>query len=178
MSDLRVSNNAHRGGRGGGRRRGGRMSEGGAGHDSIRVPQADYDFESANAKFDKTAAGRAAKSSGDDSGTSDDAAEATSRAAYNPKHSFFDEISSSASGADRGGGRGRRGGAGGAGSVGRTRREEEREKNFVTFGETGGVGMLNRDLVGHTGYSRRVGGRPRRGSSRGGANAQAAVARG
>lgn len=173
MSDLRVSNNTHRGGRGGRPRRGGRASDGGPDHDQMRVPQADYDFESANAKFDKSAAGKAAaKTSGDDSGTSDDAggvAEAPARVAYNPKNSFFDEISSSASGADRGagGGRGRRGGGGGGGpgSVGRTRREEEREKNIVTFGETGGVNMLS---VGYTGYSRRVGGRPRRGTPRGG----------
>lgn len=178
MSDLRVNGGnptgPHRGGRGGRRGRGGgRVNDSGVNQsERMRLPKADYDFESANAKFDKTAA---AKVAGDDSTASDDAA-ADKKAAYNPKTSFFDTFSPSAPPADRGG-RGRRGG--GPGGIGRTRRDEEREKNIVTFGETGGVNMLGRgDHVGWNGYSRRGGGRPRRGTPRGGANPQAAAARG
>jgi protein LSM14 len=187
MSDLRVNGGStgpitsYRGGRGGGRRgRGGRIGDGGS--DQIRVPTTDYDFESANAKFDKTAVAKAAKSPDEDS-TSEDSvvlpAEPSAKGAYNPKASFFDSLSSSASlSAERGGGRGRRGGGGVSG--GRTRRDEEREKNFVTFGETGAAGLLGRGehVVGWNGYGRRGGGRPRRGTPRGGTNAQAAAARG
>jgi len=182
MSDLRVNGagpiTSYRGGRGGARRGRGRMGD--VGGDQIRVPTTDFDFESANAKFDKTAVAKAAKPD-DDSNTSDDGvapAESPTNVAYNPKASFFDSISSSAStSAERGGARGRRGG--GAINGGRTRRDEEREKNFVTFGETGGAGLLGRGdhVVGWNGYGRRGGGRPRRGTPRGGAN-QAAAARG
>ncbi|KIJ10535.1 hypothetical protein PAXINDRAFT_101963 [Paxillus involutus ATCC 200175] len=84
--------------------------------------------------------------------------------AYNPEKSFFDSLSSSTQNVPppqrggAGGGGGRRGGGG------RNRREEERERNFATFGEPGGVGLMGPGAYvgGWGGYGRR-GGRPRRG---------------
>ncbi|KAF9532805.1 Scd6-like Sm domain-containing protein [Crepidotus variabilis] len=192
MSDLRVNgpssaphHNGHTGGRGGRRGRGGR----GGGPEHIPVPKTDFDFESSNAKFDKTAAAKSTKSpvteevpsTTEDGG--DTPAENGPKAAYNPKSSFFDSLSSSAAiPSDRGGHGGDRGGRGrrGGGPGGRTRRDEEREKNVATFGEPGGVGLLGPGAYvgGWGGYGRR-GGKPRRGGSggpRGGA--QAAAARG
>ena len=186
MSDLRVNGghtiNSHRGGRGGGRRgRGGRVGDSGDYPDRLRVPTTDYDFESANAKFDKTAAAKSANPPGEGSNTSDDAigpVETYPTSAYNPDASFFDSLSSSSNTlAERGpgGGRGRRGSGI---STGRIRRDEERAKNMVTFGEIGAVGLLGHgEHVGWNGYGRRGGSRPRRGTPRSGMNGQAPVAR-
>jgi len=183
MSDLRINggpptgHGGHGGGRGGGRARGGRT---GGTAEHVKVPATDFDFESANAKFDKTATAKAVKTpTGEDIGKSGEEGtekptEETPKSAYNPKASFFDSLSSSASAADRGngiGGRGRRGGGGGGGA--RTRRDEEREKNVATFGEPGGVGLLGPGAYvgGWGGYGRR-GSRPRRGGGTRGINLQ------
>lgn len=180
MSDLRINGGA--GARGGGGR-GGRTVGGTV--ERVNVPATDFDFESANAKFDKTAAAKAVKApTGEEiaesskEGTENPTEEAP-KSAYNPKTSFFDSLSSSASAAERGngvGGRGRRGGGGAGG--GRTRRDEEREKNVATFGEPGGVGLLGPGAYvgGWGGYGRR-GSRPRRGGGTRGANPQAAISR-
>lgn len=194
MGDLRVSaasqtasnQGTHANGRGGGRRgRGGRP--GPELPEQRRVPATDFDFEGSNAKFDKAAAAKAAtklptrEDSADDDEGAEDSVEDGPKAAYNPKASFFDSLSSSASTlAERGGGtEGRGARRAGGGTGGRTRRDEERERNVATFGEPGGVGLLGPGgyVGGWGGYSRR-GGRPRRGGGpRGGGNAQAAAAR-
>jgi len=155
LGDLRVNVG---GGQRGGRRGGGRDIKAG----DIRVPATDFDFQGSNARFDKTAvAPKSTKNvqGDDDKDVSEDEAEEKEKeaeeTAYNPKKSFFDQLSSSAAHPPpHGGGRGR-------GRGGRSRREEEREKNVATFGEPGGVGLMGAHAyVG--GYGRR-GGRPRRG---------------
>ena len=101
---------------------------------------------------------------------------------YNPSKSFFDNISSDANSKkpSRGGGppgerapRNTQAGEGGhvhrgrgRGGHGRSRRDEEREKNFATFGEAGGVGLLGPGAYvgGYGGYR----GRRRRGGPGGG----------
>ncbi|KDR73779.1 hypothetical protein GALMADRAFT_251579 [Galerina marginata CBS 339.88] len=192
LGDLRVSNanttthNPRGGRRGQGGHRGGRGEA-----EGMKIPTADFDFQSSNAKFDKTAVSPGGTKANTEDGTNDGEAEAEKPAAetaYNPQKSFFDSLSSSsatpASGSGGGGGGGGGGGApqgnggrrgrGGASGAGRNRREEEREKNVATFGEPGGVGLLGPGsyVGGWGGYGRR-GGRPRRGGGgggRGGAN--------
>lgn len=135
----------------------------------IRVPATDFDFQSSNARFDKSAMGptkqnKEAERNGDDgvqgSGSEEgEVKEKEDDTAYDPKKSFFDSLSSSASGLVHGNG----GGGRGRGRGGRSRREEEREKNVATFGEPGGIGLMGPGAyVG--GYGRRGGGgRGRRG---------------
>ena len=188
LSDLHVNGGgssgpiptqSNRGGRRGQPRSGGRTTEI---EQKITVPDADFDFLSSNAKFEK--ASRSPVPAKDDSANGEASSATTNNEgqegekdqvslAYNKSTSFFDSLSSSADapapsveGGQTGGGRGRRGG----GSVGRNRREEERERNVATFGEPGGVGLLGPGgyVGGWGGYGRR-GGRPRRGGARGGA---------
>ncbi|TFK46666.1 hypothetical protein OE88DRAFT_1667298 [Heliocybe sulcata] len=157
LGDLRVNN----GGGGRGRGRGGRHEGKPA---SVTVPTTDFDFESSNAKFDKTALSPKVPAPAENAENGDVAKEGEGEkdTAYNPKSSFFDTLSSSASerATGRGRGGGRRGGLGG-----RSRREEEREKNVATFGEPGGVGLMGPGAYvgGWGGYGRRGGGRGRRG---------------
>ncbi|KAI8989809.1 Scd6-like Sm domain-containing protein [Trametes punicea] len=177
LGDLRVSNtNANptngnkehqRGGRRGGRGQGQEAKPGG-----LPVPDTEFDFQSSNARFDKAAlastARESAKGDGSEAGEGEakdgdapEKDEETRSAAYNPKKSFFDSLSSGSnapSGESRGRG-GRRGG-------GRNRREEERERNVATFGEPGGVGLMGPGAYvgGWGGYGRRGGGRGRRGA--------------
>jgi protein LSM14 len=132
----------------------------------IKVPAADFDFQSSNALFDKAAL--APRKTKDDDGSADDATnpsdseDPVSRdkkaerkekereaVAYNPQKSFFDSLSSSTHPGSRGGGDsgGHGGGGRGAGvrrggGAGKNRREEERERNVATFGEPGGVGLM------------------------------------
>jgi protein LSM14 len=175
MSDLRI-NGGPPTGQGRSRGRGGRM---GGTAEHVKVPATDFDFESANAKFDKTAAAKAVKTpTGEDITKSGEEGtekptEETPKSAYNPKTSFFDSLSSSASTAERGNGTGGRGRRGGGGGGARTRRDEEREKNVATFGEPGGVGLLGPGAYvgGWGGYGRR-GSRPRRGGGTRGINSQ------
>lgn len=174
IGDLRVDgpSGAPHGGRGG--RRGGRHADNKA--VELKVPTTDFDFESSNAKFDKSSLGPATTPSrpksgdvtpngdgdGDEAGEGDAAQKEKEKdPAYNPKKSFFDSLSSGASeqpAANRGRG-GRRGGGG------RNRREEERERNVATFGEPGGIGLMGPGAYvgGWGGYGRRGGGRGRRG---------------
>ncbi|EPQ57791.1 hypothetical protein GLOTRDRAFT_114428 [Gloeophyllum trabeum ATCC 11539] len=161
LGDLRVSG-ANGSGRGRGR---GRQDV-----KPVTVPPTDFDFESSNARFDKAALSPKAPTPGESEQNSENAKEGEgaegekkeSAPAYNPKASFFDTLSSSAS--DRTGGRGGRGGGRRGGPGGRSRREEEREKNVATFGEPGGVGLMGPGAYvgGWGGYGRRGGGRGRR----------------
>jgi len=160
LGDLRIDQH---GGRGGRRNRDIKAGD-------LRVPATDFDFQSSNARFDKNSVGPAKQNkekekNGDDSaqdeGSEDgEVKEKEEDAAYNPKKSFFDSLSSSAAGQIQGGGQG---GGRGRGRGGRSRREEEREKNVATFGEPGGIGLMGPGAyVG--GYGRRGGGgRGRRG---------------
>jgi len=159
LGDLRFDQ--QQGGRGGRRNRDIKAGD-------IRVPATDFDFQSSNARFDKNSVGPAKnkeKESNGDSVQGDGSEEGEVKeneedAAYNPKKSFFDSLSSSAAGPAQNGGQG---GGRGRGRGGRSRREEEREKNVATFGEPGGIGLMGPGAyVG--GYGRRGGGgRGRRG---------------
>ncbi|KAH0826884.1 hypothetical protein J3R83DRAFT_4430 [Lanmaoa asiatica] len=135
----------------------------------LKVPTTDFDFQSSNARFDKSAIvpKKSKDTSEGEAVTSEGGADTPSKEedekerAYNPQKSFFDSLSSSTQAAPppSRGGNGRRGGGG------RNRREEEREKNVATFGEPGGVGLMGPGAYvgGWGGYGRR-GGRPRRGA--------------
>ena len=163
LGDLRGSSNATTPVHGG---RGGRRGQHGHGPErDIKVPSTDFDFQTSNARFDKTAMAPKKKDADDENGISSDPDSSVDKKeeeqqAYNPAKSFFDSLSSSAQAAPppaRGHG-GRRGGGG------RNRREEERERNVATFGEPGGVGLMGPGAyVGGWGGHGRRGGRPRRG---------------
>ena len=166
LGDLRIDQ--QQGGRGGRRNRDIKAGD-------LRVPATDFDFQSSNARFNKNSVGPAKQNkekekSGDDDtqGEGSEDGEVKEKededAAYNPKKSFFDSLSSSAAGPGQGGGQG---GGRGRGRGGRSRREEEREKNVATFGEPGGIGLMGPGAyVG--GYGRRGGGgRGRRGGANG-----------
>jgi len=181
LGDLRVSNGNEGGatthtGRGGhGGRRGGRHGDKSG---DLRVPTTDFDFQTANARFDKAALASQSRSTpkpadgainsdenGDAEKTEDGEAKSKEKdknvAAYNPEKSFFDTLSSGNNAPPNGSGRGRGGRRGGGG---RNRREEERERNVATFGEPGGIGLMGPGAYvgGYGGYGRR-GGRGRRG---------------
>lgn len=159
LGDLRIDQ--QQGGRGGRRNRDIKAGD-------LKVPNTDFDFQSSNARFDKSSIGpvKQNKEKNEDDDTpgegSEDGEEKEKEedTAYNPKKSFFDSLSSSAAGQIQGGGQG---GGRGRGRGGRSRREEEREKNVATFGEPGGIGLMGPGAyVG--GYGRRGGGgRGRRG---------------
>ncbi|OCH93856.1 hypothetical protein OBBRIDRAFT_817578 [Obba rivulosa] len=187
LGDLRVStsNGNVAAGAGHGRTRRGGRGQGGnkdvqAG--DLRVPTTDFDFQSANARFDKVAVVSSPRgtpsSERDESGAAEDKSEEKAKekeesdAAYNPKKSFFDSLSTGTLGptVDNRGGRG-----GGRRGQGRNRREEERERNVATFGEPGGVGLMGPGAYvgGWGGYGRRGGG----GRGRRGGRDTAAVAR-
>ena len=177
LGDLRVQNSTGNApSRGGGR--GGRRGQGGA-HEKteIRVPTTDFDFQSSNARFDKSAlvpkkpTGVSGETTPDDKDAeSVDNKDSTKvdggedKGAYNPTKSFFDSLSSSALGGTDGGPGG--GGRGGRRGGGRNRREEERERNVATFGEPGGVGLMGPGAYvgGWGGHGRRGGRGPRRGA--------------
>lgn len=162
LGDLRVDQQQG-GGRGGRRNRDVKAGD-------IKVPATDFDFQSSNARFDKSAVAppkhnkekEKVEDDGAEGGGSEDGEvkEKQEDTAYDPKKSFFDSLSSSAGGPGQGGGQG---GGRGRGRGGRSRREEEREKNVATFGEPGGIGLMGPGAyVG--GYGRRGGGgRGRRG---------------
>lgn len=166
LGDLRVSQATANGLPTRGGRRGGRGQEAKA--SDLRVPDTDFDFQSSNARFDKSAISPRGTPKIDGEGQADDDKSGEKEEpAYNPKKSFFDSLSSGSNGpgADTRGGRGgRRGG-------GRNRREEERERNVATFGEPGGVGLMGpgQYVGGWGGFGRRGGGRGRRGAAIAGA---------
>ena len=130
----------YRGPRGGSR---GNRGQGDFQTRKIEVPKADYDFESANAKFNKQDVAKAATASGSPatpvetptSGAADvplmnggrrESAAESGTPSYNKHSSFFDDISSEAK--DRTDGTGGKLG-------GREFRNEERQKNMETFGQ-------------------------------------------
>ncbi|MCJ1399156.1 hypothetical protein MMC11_002358 [Xylographa trunciseda] len=162
----------HRGGERGSYRGGRRQSE--QQGKKIDLPKADYDFESANAKFNKQDLVKEAIASGDPVGTPVDgsatngvheveatngdrkgseSSAAAAGVAYNKSSSFFDNISSESKDRTQDGGN-RLGG--------REFRSEERQKNLETFGQgsvdngyRGGRGGRGRGR----GYGRGRGGR-------------------
>ena len=78
------------------------------------VPNTEFDFQRANAMFDKPHTEQKEEKD----------------KAYDPQKSFFDSLTGGGGGGGSGGrGRGR------GGAAGRNRREEERERNVATFGE-------------------------------------------
>jgi protein LSM14 len=161
LGDLRGPGNTTSPAHGG---RGGRRGHHGHGTErDIKVPPTDFDFQTSNARFDKTAMAPKKKDVDDENAVPSDPDSSEDKkddGAYNPTKSFFDSLSSSTQAAPpptRGTG-GRRGGGG------RNRREEERERNVATFGEPGGVGLMGPGAyVGGWGGFGRRGGRPRRG---------------
>ena len=133
---------SHRGPRGGFR---GNRGQGDFQTRKIDVPKTDFDFESANAKFNKQDLAKEATASGSPvtatpvdtlaSGSADallpnggrrESAAETGTPSYNKNSSFFDDISSEAK--DRTDGTGGKLG-------GREFRNEERQKNMETFGQ-------------------------------------------
>ncbi|KAI6028752.1 Scd6-like Sm domain-containing protein [Pisolithus orientalis] len=158
LGDLRVANGVS-GGRGGRRGHHGQDAKVG----ELTVPNTEFDFQSANARFDKAAlAPKKAKQPEDDKPVNEESPgekeKEKEERAYNPTKSFFDNLSSSTQSAPPPQ-RGRRGGGA------RNRREEERERNVATFGEPGGVGLMGPGAYvgGYGGHGRR-GGRLRRGA--------------
>lgn len=164
IGDLRSSSanaNVNTNNRGNGGRRGGNNNNRDVKVGDIPVPSTDFDFETSNARFDKSALAPPISVKAEGTSTEEgEVQEEEAEKAYNPGKSFFDQLSSSTQApppAQRGTGRGGRGG-------GRNRREEERERNVATFGEPGGVGLMGPGAYvgGYGGYGRRGGGRGRR----------------
>ena len=139
IGDLRVGPIER--GRRGGRRGQGRHVE----NKEIKVPTTDFDFQSSNAKFNKTsAAPRKARDGDDETNPSDEEhskEKESETKSYNPQSSFFDSLSSGSESPRSGNGSGGKGGRQGGGLGGRNRREEGREKNVATFGESSVVFM-------------------------------------
>lgn len=103
-------------------------------------PEADFDFASANAAFDK--AGSVAGTGADNNGEDVVVPPAPKEAAYDKKASFWDSLSSDVVKSQNYAGPGARGG-GGHGSSQSDRnydRQKERSKNLEAFGEAGGNG--------------------------------------
>ena len=166
----------YRGGRGG--HRGGRL-QGEDQKNKVDVPATDYDFASANAKFNKQDLVKEAIATGSAIGSPVEGSNATgnpvellvngarngsqsnvisSTASYNKTSSFFDNISSESK--DRDDGNAKKLG-------GREFRSEEQKKNLETFGQ----GSVDNGYRGGPGYRGRRGrgyGRSRGGYARGG----------
>lgn len=176
----------HRGGRGG--HRGGR-SQNEHPNKKIEVPKADYDFTTANAKFNKQDLVKEAIATGSpledgeitNDVADDGAANGISRQnsetvaippapSYNKASSFFDNISSEAKEREEGTGSKRLGG--------REFRSEEQRKNLETFGQ-GSVDNGYRGGYRGRGRGRGYGGRARSGyAGRGGYGPRGGSARG
>lgn len=122
---------AYRGGRGNRTASGGQQRK-------IEIPQADYDFETANAKFNKEDLVKEAIATGSPLGETPDNVnpedgldrpqerkDSTSQPAYNKSTSFFDNISSEAREREESDGR----------FNGRAQRGQEFKKNIETFGQ-------------------------------------------
>ncbi|KAF2767321.1 hypothetical protein EJ03DRAFT_329346 [Teratosphaeria nubilosa] len=152
MNNMRIHDGEHRG-RGRGRGRGGPPREGRGGRresaprQTVEVPKEDYDFEGANAKFNKedlvkeaiasgeplTSPANGAKedplsadANGHKDGEGEDVVIPKAEGSYNKKSSFFDNISSDLK--DR---MERDGGV-----DGRAIRQKERSQNMETFGQS------------------------------------------
>ena len=131
---------------------------GGPRHAKVEVPDSDYDFETANAKFnkedvvkEKIAGSPIAEISQDDlEGEAEKAASGEPKEAYNKTKSFFDNISSEAK--DRKDNNGQKPG-------GREWRGEEQRRNMETFGQ----GSVDGGFRGYRGRGRGRGMRGGRG---------------
>ena len=172
LSTSTVTDGAQRGGRGGSHRagRGGTHPRGAGPAKRMEIPKSDFDFESANAKFNKEDLIKEAIATGSppvagaeetplEVGEKDDSVQALQRkdslpsntgAAYNKSSSFFDNISSEAKD---------RVDANEARTQGRQLRSEEFKKNVETFGQ-GNVdgGFRGRGRGGGYGRGRGYGG--------------------
>ncbi|KAJ9604655.1 hypothetical protein H2200_010769 [Cladophialophora chaetospira] len=142
VSDMSTAttNGTNRGGRGGFRGRG--NFHRGGGQKKMEIPKSDFDFESANAKFNKGDLIKEAIASGSpleetpaqEEGVADPAVPTPVRkdslpstgAAYNKSSSFFDNISSEAKDREEGNE---------ARAAGRQIRSQEFQKNIETFGQ-------------------------------------------
>ncbi|KAF2861214.1 hypothetical protein K470DRAFT_270063 [Piedraia hortae CBS 480.64] len=132
MAQLQVEGGSAERGRGDGGRGRGRARRGGRG--GIEVPKEDYDFEGANAKFNKEDLVKEAIAGGDAA-----VVEAPkSEQAYNRKTSFFDNISSDLRDRYEGDGH----------VEGRVTRREERSRNMETFGQGSVDGAFGRGYRG------------------------------
>jgi protein LSM14 len=179
VSEMGPSSNGTQRGRGSYRGRGPHPRSGSGGHQSrkIEIPKSDYDFESANAKFNKEdlikeaiASGSPAAEAADDDadGTTADAEpESLQRKdsiplntgkAYNKASSFFDNISSEAKDREE---------SHDAKHTGRQMRGEEFKKNVETFGQGNVDGGYRGRGRGGFGRGRQYGGTYRGGFSRG-----------
>lgn len=132
--------------------RGGRgVGRGGRGGRGLEVPKTDFDFESANAKFNKedlvkeaiasgeplaVAEGPNGEASTNGDGAADDDVVIPSAPSMYSKASFFDNISSEAKDRDDG--------ANGPRPSGQEQRGEERRRNYDTFGMTSVDGGFRR----------------------------------
>jgi protein LSM14 len=125
VNDMRINAHASRGQpfRGGGRARGPKYHPRG----KIEIPDSDFDFDQANAKFNKEEAFKEAgpAEEAEDVPAAEDAESAQGQA-YNKKRSFFDNIGSEAR--DRAENGGHKPG-------GREWRSVEEQRNIETFGE-------------------------------------------
>ncbi|KAI1811009.1 Scd6-like Sm domain-containing protein [Poronia punctata] len=153
VNEMRV--NANRGGPARGRGRGGR----GGAQTKIEVPDTDFDFQTANAKFNKQELVKEAASGSPvveaANGTASNTPEPVD-GAYNKTRSFFDNISSEAK--DRAEHSGHKPG-------GREWRGEEQRKNMETFGQGSVDGGYRGGYRGRRGRGR--GGMRGRGGPRG-----------
>lgn len=166
VQDMRVDQRTRNGthgehggqGRGRGGRRGGREAAKG-----VEVPKTDFDFESANAKFNKQDAVKGDGEATADGGT-DGAGEISIPAAapMYSKSSFFDNISSEAKDREEAVEGSRR-------PTGNDFRTQERQRNMETFG----MGSVDNRFSGYRGRGRggRGGGQRGRGGFRGGRGA-------
>jgi protein LSM14 len=194
MGEMATTSNGTTRGRGGFRGRGSYTRSGSGGHASkkIEIPRSDYDFESANAKFNKEDLIKEAIATGspaadaDDEGANDSGLDASAEGlkrkdsiplattkAYNKSSSFFDNLSSETK--DREDNQDAR-------THARQQRGEEFKRNVETFGQGNidggyrgrgrGRGFSHGRPYGGTyrgGYNRGPGGGFNRGRGRGGA---------
>ncbi|KAI9209773.1 Scd6-like Sm domain-containing protein [Polychytrium aggregatum] len=145
----------------GGRGRGGRPHSGNVRNNRLPIPDSDFDFESSNAKFNKselqTKETREVEHEEDDD--FEDGEEDHDSSAYNKSKSFFDNISCEAR--DR---------AEGEKTSRRARQYEERRLNLETFGQISIDGNKQGNRRGGYGYNRRGGSRGGHSHNNGGQN--------
>lgn len=188
VGEMKTADGPRGGGRGG--MRGQRGNSRGTANQGrkMEIPKSDYDFESANAKFNKEdmikeaiASGSPIGESGEDgivNGSMDSSANGLQRKdslppvtteAYNKSSSFFDNISSEAKDREESASQ----------QMGRSFRGEEIKKNFETFGQgsvdggfrgrgRGGFRGGKRPYGGQRGYAGYTRGGGQRGRGRGG----------
>ncbi|KAF7504713.1 hypothetical protein GJ744_001782 [Endocarpon pusillum] len=188
VGEMKTSDGPRGGGRGAARGQRGNFRAGANQGRKMEIPKSDYDFESANAKFNKEDTMKEAIASGSPiagpsedgmiNGSADSTANGQKRKdslpmaateAYNKSSSFFDNISSEAKDREEGAGQ----------NTGRGFRGEEIKKNLETFGQgsvdggfrgrgRGGFRGRGRSYGGHRGYGNYGRGGGHRGRGRGG----------